>query len=64
MATWTAQTTTAGHPDQVLMVLTDPDEIARWAPISFEIVDFDGQRLIAVTRSAWRRRADRWFSSR
>ena len=29
MATWTAQTTTAGHPDQVLMVLTDPDEIAR-----------------------------------
>jgi Polyketide cyclase / dehydrase and lipid transport len=47
MATWTAQTTTAGHPDQVLMVLTDPDEIARWAPISFELVDFDGQRLIA-----------------
>ncbi len=47
MATWTAQTTTAGHPDQVLTVLTDPDEIARWAPISFEIVDFDGQRLIA-----------------
>jgi hypothetical protein len=47
MATWTAQTTTAGHPDQVLMVLTDPDEIARWAPISFELVDFDGRRLLA-----------------
>jgi len=47
MATWTAQTTTAGHPDQVLMVLTDPDEIARWAPISFELVDFEGQRLLA-----------------
>jgi hypothetical protein len=47
MATWTAQTTTAGHPDQVLMVLTDPDEIARWAPLSFELLDFDGQRLIA-----------------
>lgn len=47
MGTWTAQTTTAGHPDQVLMVLTDPDEIARWAPISFELVDFDGRRLIA-----------------
>jgi hypothetical protein len=50
MATWTAQTTTAGHPDQVLTVLTDPDEIARWAPISFELVDFEGQRLIAGDR--------------
>jgi hypothetical protein len=29
------------------MVLTDPDEIARWAPVSFELVDFEGQRLIA-----------------
>jgi polyketide cyclase/dehydrase/lipid transport protein len=47
MATWTAQTTTRGHPDEVLTVLTDPDEIARWAPIPFELVDFDGQRLIA-----------------
>ena len=50
MATWTAQTTTAGHPDQVLMVLTDLDEIARWAPIPFELVDFEGQRLIAGER--------------
>jgi hypothetical protein len=50
MATWTAQTRTAGLPDQVLMVLTDPDEIARWAPVSFELVDFGGQRLIAGDR--------------
>jgi hypothetical protein len=34
-------------PDQVLTVLTDPDAIARWAPIPFELVDFEGQRLIA-----------------
>jgi hypothetical protein len=28
-------------------MLTDPDEIARWAPIPFELLDFEGQRLIA-----------------
>jgi hypothetical protein len=47
MATWTAQTKVAGLPDEVLMILTDPDEIARWAPVSFELVDFEGQRLAA-----------------
>jgi hypothetical protein len=47
VATWTATTRTPGLPDQVLTVLTDPDAIARWAPIPFELVDFEGQRLIA-----------------
>ena len=47
MAIWTAKTRVPGLPDQVLTVLTDPDAIARWAPIPFELVDFDGQRLIA-----------------
>ncbi len=47
VATWTAKTRTPGPPDQVLTVLTDPDAIARWAPIPFELVDFEGQRLLA-----------------
>lgn len=47
MATWTAQARMAGLPDDVLALLTEPDAIARWAPIPFEVVDFDGERLEA-----------------
>jgi hypothetical protein len=50
MAMWTAQTRVAGHPDQVLTLLTDPDAIAEWAPISFEVVDLPGHRLAAGDR--------------
>lgn len=39
MGTWTAQTTVAGDPDEVLSALTEPDLIARWSPIEFELVD-------------------------
>jgi hypothetical protein len=47
MATWTAQTRVAGLPDEVLMLLTEPDAIARWAPIAFDVIDLDGKRLAA-----------------
>jgi hypothetical protein len=47
MASWTAQTRVAGLPDEVLALLTEPDAIARWAPIAFEVIDFDGERLLA-----------------
>lgn len=50
MATWTAQTRVAGLPDDVLALLTEPDAIARWAPIGFDVVDFDGERLRAGDR--------------
>jgi hypothetical protein len=50
MATWTAQTRVAGLPDDVLALLTEPEAIARWAPISFDVVDFDGDRLRAGDR--------------
>lgn len=50
MATWTAQASMAGLPDDVLTVLTEPDAIARWAPIPFEVLDFDGDRLAAGDR--------------
>jgi hypothetical protein len=37
----------AGRPDEVLTLLTDPDEISRWAPVAFEVVDLKGERLQA-----------------
>ena len=34
-------TTTTATPDQVLEVLTHPDEIRRWSPIDFDVDDLD-----------------------
>jgi len=50
MATWTAQTRVAGLPDEVMALLTEPSSIARWAPIAFDVVDFEGRRLAAGDR--------------
>lgn len=50
VATWTARSRLPGPPDAVLGLLTDPDAIARWAPVGFEIVDYEGRRLIAGDR--------------
>lgn len=47
MGTWSAHTRVAGLPDEVLALLTEPEAIARWAPIAFEVIDFDGDRLRA-----------------
>jgi hypothetical protein len=47
MATWTAETSVAGLPDEVLELLTQPEAIARWAPIGFDVIDFEGDRLRA-----------------
>jgi len=47
MGTWTTQTRVAGLPGEVLALLTEPQAIARWAPISFDVIDFDGERLRA-----------------
>ena len=47
VATWTAHTTVPGLPDQVLALLTEPEAIARWAPIDFEVLDFRGRRLLS-----------------
>ena len=51
MKTWTTQTTVAGAPHEVLNLLTEPDAIARWAPIPFELIDFPERRLQAGTRA-------------
>ncbi len=50
MGLWTAETKVAGPPAEVLMLLTDPDEIARWAPVAFEVVDLPGERLVSGDR--------------
>ena len=45
MRTWTATTTVDAAPHAVLDVLTDPDAIARWAPLPFDD-DLDTPRLV------------------
>jgi hypothetical protein len=51
MKTWTTETWMAGPPAKVLHLLTEPDAIARWAPIPFEVLDLDGARFESGTRA-------------
>lgn len=51
MRSWVTQTTVAGSPCEVLRLLTEPDAIARWTPVPFEIVEFDGDRLVTGCRA-------------
>ena len=51
MKTWTTETWVAGAPEHVLELLTEPDAIARWAPIPFELLDLAGERLVPGTRA-------------
>jgi hypothetical protein len=50
MRTWTATTTVDAPPDAVLDVLTDPDAIASWAPVDFEVSDLAAGRLAPGAR--------------
>ena len=47
MRTWTATTTVDAAPAAVLDALTDPDAIALWAPLPFDVDDLDTPRLVA-----------------
>jgi len=51
MAHWTATTTTKATPDQLLEVLTHPDEIRLWSPIDFDVDELDSVRLYAGSRA-------------
>src|SRR5436190_1235512 len=51
MRTWTAQTTTAARPEDVLDVLTDPEACARWAPLPFDVEELDGRRLATGSKA-------------
>ncbi len=41
----------AGSPEQVLELLAEPDAIARWAPLPFEVIDLDSDRLETGSRA-------------
>jgi carbon monoxide dehydrogenase subunit G len=47
MAIWTTRTTVDATPEEVLALLTDPEECSRWSPISFEVERLDCRRLSA-----------------
>jgi uncharacterized protein YndB with AHSA1/START domain len=49
-ATWTATARSEAAPQAVLEALVDPDAIARWSPVSFELED-DSSRLRPGTRA-------------
>jgi hypothetical protein len=47
MYTSRSQTTVSASPSELLALLTDPEAIASWAPIPFEVLQLDGERLRA-----------------
>lgn len=51
MAHWSATTTTKATPEQLLEVLTHPEEIRRWSPVDFDVDDLDSRRLAPGTRA-------------
>src|SRR5215212_7063276 len=51
MRTWTASTTTAGRPDDVMAVLTDPEVLGELAPLPFDVEELDGKRLRSGSRA-------------
>ena len=47
MGMWSSQITCSGAPDDVLALLSDPEAIARWSPVPFELRSGRGKRLAA-----------------
>jgi hypothetical protein len=48
---WTARARISAYPDDVLDALTDPERIAEWAPIGFEVEGLAGGRLRAGSQA-------------
>jgi hypothetical protein len=51
MCTSTTVMTVPGARAEILGVLTKPDEIARWSPVPFELLEITGDRLVSGTRA-------------
>jgi polyketide cyclase/dehydrase/lipid transport protein len=51
MCIWHSNTTVPASPAEVLELLTEPDAIARWAPVPFEVLALDGPRLRSGRRA-------------
>ena len=51
MSCWTAKARARATPEQLLEVLTHPDQIRRWSPVDFDTEDVGGRPLAAGTRT-------------
>jgi hypothetical protein len=51
MRTYTATTTATAGPEAVLAVLTDPEAVARWAPVAFYVDTLTHPRLAQGSRA-------------
>lgn len=51
MRTWSTEAWLPAAPLEVLDLLREPEAIARWSPIEFELLEIDGHRLDAGTRA-------------
>jgi hypothetical protein len=51
MGTWTAERWLAGSPAEILELLSEPEAIAEWSPVRFELLGLDGERLEAGSRA-------------
>jgi hypothetical protein len=47
MGTFRSSATIHGAPAQVIKLLTEPDAIARWAPVPFEVIELNSGRLVS-----------------
>ena len=46
-----SKATVDASPTEILATLTEPEAIARWAPVPFEVVALDGERLQSGSRA-------------
>ena len=51
MSRWTARAQANATPEQLLEVLTHPEQIRRWSPVDFSVGDLEDRRLAAGTRT-------------
>ena len=51
MSSWTSRAQANATPEQLLDVLTHPQQIRRWSPVDFSVEDLASRRLAAGTRT-------------
>jgi hypothetical protein len=51
MDRWTSRAQARATPEQLLEVLTHPQQIRRWSPVEFDVDDLVSRRLAAGTRT-------------
>jgi len=51
MDSWTSSAQAKATPEQLLEVLTHPQQIRRWSPVEFDVDDLASRRLAAGTRT-------------